>query len=47
MVDAGNGPAIRRLRERKPRRDKPFAVMARDLEQARQSASSRRRPRRC
>ncbi len=35
MVDAGNEAAIDRLRERKPRRDKPFAVMVRDLEMAR------------
>ena len=33
MVDAGNDAAIRRLRESKPRRDKPFAIMARDLAQ--------------
>ena len=34
MADAGNDAAIRRLRESKPRRAKPFAIMARDLAQA-------------
>ena len=33
MADAGNDSAIRRLRESKPRRAKPFAIMARDLAQ--------------
>ncbi len=36
MVDARNGAAIDRLRIRKTRRDKPLALMARGLEQARQ-----------
>ena len=35
MADAGNDAAIRRLRESKPRRAKPFAIMARDLDQVR------------
>ncbi|MEJ5198278.1 MAG: Sua5/YciO/YrdC/YwlC family protein, partial [Anaerolineae bacterium] len=36
MVDARNDAAIRRLRQSKPRRAKPFALMARDLAQVRQ-----------
>ncbi len=36
MVDARDDAAIRRLRESKPRRAKPFALMARDLTQVRQ-----------
>ena len=34
LVDARNAQALRRLREGKPRREKPFALMIRDLEQA-------------
>jgi hydrogenase maturation protein HypF len=34
MVDARDSEAIDRLRQRKPRRDKPFALMVRDLDQA-------------
>lgn len=33
MADARNEATLQRLRQRKPRRDKPFAIMARDLEQ--------------
>jgi hydrogenase maturation protein HypF len=33
MVDAGNSAAINRLRERKPRHEKPFAIMAHNLGQ--------------
>jgi len=36
MVDARNGRAINNLRTRKLRREKPLALIARDLEQARQ-----------
>ena len=32
--DAANDVAVQTLRERKGRRDKPFAVMVRDLEAA-------------
>jgi hydrogenase maturation protein HypF len=35
MADARNAETLARLRELKPRRDKPFALMARDLAQAR------------
>lgn len=35
MVDAENDEAVKRLRERKQRGDKPFAIMVRDLCQAR------------
>ncbi|MCS6845943.1 MAG: carbamoyltransferase HypF [Caldilineales bacterium] len=36
VVDAANAEAIQRLRQRKPRRDKPFALMAVDLAHVRQ-----------
>jgi hydrogenase maturation protein HypF len=38
-VDATNDAAVTRLRERKSRQDKPFAVMVRDLESVRRIAS--------
>lgn len=38
-VDAGNEEAVARLRQRKGRPDKPFAVMARDLETAERIAA--------
>ena len=36
MVDAGNGTAVHRLRARKIRREKPLAIMVRDLAAARE-----------
>jgi hydrogenase maturation protein HypF len=36
MADAGSDEAVRRLHESKPRRAKPFALMARDLDQVRE-----------
>ena len=36
MVDARSGEAVAKLRTRKPRREKPLAVMAADLRQARE-----------
>jgi hydrogenase maturation protein HypF len=35
MADAGNGASVTRLREKKPRREKPLALMVRDLAAAR------------
>jgi hydrogenase maturation protein HypF len=36
MADARNARTVDRLRDRKPRREKPFALMVRDIEQARE-----------
>ena len=47
MVDARNGAAINRLRERKHRHEKPFAIMAPDLGQANYYVKFRRKPPLC
>jgi hydrogenase maturation protein HypF len=39
-VDAGNNAAVKKLRSRKYREEKPFAIMLRDLDQARQIADT-------
>ncbi len=46
VCDAADEAVVTTLRKRKDRGDKPFAVMAADLDAARRIARDRRRPRR-